>query len=101
MRARLGAWALGTALLVSACGGKVIVDGQGDFGSGGAGGAGGATTTGKTSSSSSTGTGTGAGPMGCAGKACGASCTVCNNVECIQGICDSFGICAPTKPSCP
>jgi len=102
MRSWLWGWFLGTGILLVACGGKVIVDGLPEDGTGGAGG-GGATTTGSTTSgTSTTGTAsTGGALMACVGKVCNTLCTVCNNTECIQGKCDSFGICVPNQPKCP
>src|SRR5262245_15810614 len=106
MRSWLWGWLLGTGLVLVACGGKVIVDGIPEGGSGGAGGAGGASTSSTSGNSSAgsigtTSTAAGGALMACTGKPCNTPCTVCNNIECIQGRCDSFGICVPNQPKCP
>ncbi len=36
----------------------------------------------------------------CLGQACGADCAVCNDVECLPGLCDEQGSCALTPPPC-
>jgi hypothetical protein len=93
-------------LLGAACGGVVIVEGEG--GSGGSGASSG--TTGKTgpanvasSSDASSGTfaTTSTGPVDpCVGLPCGETCYVCNDFECLEGFCDGEGACNPEVVAC-
>lgn len=90
------ATALSTLVVAAACGDSVVItsEGTGSAGTGGDATAGGGGTASGTSSSG--------GPTVCQGAACGDPCTVCNDVECLQGLCDEDGSCAPFDAvTCP
>ena len=104
--------AVGMLHLGVACGGDVVVtpDRRGDSGAGsGSGGAGGDSSS-SSGASASSGTGTtgsfaqsssSSGVVNpCDGMACGAPCTVCNDVECFMGACDASGFCEMPSTVC-
>ena len=90
--------ALTSLAIAAACDGSVTIPegGGGQDASGGTGAQGGGGGAEPESTSTSTG------PSVCQDAACGDPCTVCNDVECIQGMCDTDGSCAPFEAvTCP
>ncbi len=84
-----------------ACGGQVVFEPGGGEGAGGSGSSS-ATGSSKPAQSSTVASSTGAfsastGPADpCVGAPCGAPCTVCNDFECLQGVCSAQGSCDPS-----